>query len=217
MMTVGSKKGGKKAGGRKAAKKPGTRKPYVRKSEQNETEKLEWNEQLERAALLVSQDVLSDEKIAEELGIGRTTLHRWKNDALFVGRVKQIIEEIKAAIVARGIAERQNRVDAYNDRWRKMQEVINQRAKAYAHVTVGGNTGLIVKQTKGIGKGKDFQIVDEYAVDTGLLRELREHEKQAAIELDQWAERHEHTGKGGEDLFKHITVEIVDPHEGSDE
>lgn len=196
MKGEGKKAAGKRAAGREPApKKPRAHKPYVRKVEQNGTEKLEWNEQLERAANLVAQDTLSDEKIAEQLGIGRTTLHRWKSDALFVSRVKQVVEEIKATIVARGIAERQNRIDAYNSRWLKMQEVINQRAKEYSTVTVGGNTGLIVKQTKGIGKGDDFQVIDEYAVDTGLLREMREIEKQAAIELGEWTEKTEHNGK----------------------
>lgn len=55
----------------------------------------------------------------------------------------------------------------------------------------GGNTGLLVRTTKGIGSGDTFQIVDEYAVDTGLLRELREHEKQAAQELGQWIDKSE--------------------------
>jgi hypothetical protein len=31
--------------------------------------------------------------------------------------------------------------------------------------------------------------VEEYQVDTGLLKELREHEKQAAQELGQWSEK----------------------------
>jgi hypothetical protein len=31
--------------------------------------------------------------------------------------------------------------------------------------------------------------VEEYAVDTGLLREMRAHEEQAARELGQWVER----------------------------
>jgi hypothetical protein len=159
---------------------------------QNGTEKLEWNEQLERAALFVAQDSLTDEKIADELGIGRTTLHRWKKDPEFIKRVKQIVEEIQAAIVARGIAERQNRIDALNRRWGLMDAVISQRAKTLANVAGGGNTGLLVRQVKGVGSGEAFQLIEEYAVDTGLLREMREHEKQAAIEVGDWTEKREH-------------------------
>lgn len=181
----------------------------VRRVEQNGTEKLEWNEQLERAALLVAQDSLTDEKIADELGIGRTTLHRWKTDPAFIKRVGEVVAEIQEKIVARGIAEKQNRVDALNRRQKLMEEVIRQRAENLASVPGGGNTGLLVKQVKGIGKGDNFREVEEYAVDTALLREMREHEKQAAIEVGQWTEKRDLTSNG-EDLFKNITVTIVD-------
>jgi hypothetical protein len=167
------------------------RKP-VRRVRQNETEKPAWNEQKEQAALLVAQDKLSDELIAAELGIGRATLARWKVESDFRARVSEIVVEIKARVVARGIAERQNRLDALNDRWHKMKAVISQRATNLASVPGGGNTGLLVRQVKGIGKGEDFQVIEEYAVDTGLLREMREHEKHAAIELGEWTEKREH-------------------------
>jgi hypothetical protein len=166
---------------------------------------------------LVAEDKLSDELIAAEIGIGRRTLATWKTDPAFRERVAEIVEQVKAALVARGILEKQNRLDALNERHQRMCEVIRQRAENLNNVPGGGNTGLLVRQVKGIGKGEDFQVVEEYAVDTALLRELREHEKQAAVELGEWTEKREHTGKDGEDLFKHITVEIVDPHEGSDE
>lgn len=58
----------------------------------------------------------------------------------------------------------------------------------------GGKTGLIVHNVKGVGKGDDFQLIDLYEVDTGLLREMREHEKQAAQELGDWTERVQHDG-----------------------
>lgn len=53
------------------------------------------------------------------------------------------------------------------------------RCDVYQHVP-GGQTGLIVRKIKQTGT--------EYAVDTGLLSEIREHAKQVAIELGQWQE-----------------------------
>ena len=82
-----------------------------------------------------------------------------------------------------------------------MTEVIRQRAVNLKDVPGGGNTGLLVRQVKGIGKGEDFQVVEEYAVDTGLLRELREHEKQAAIELGEWTEKQDVTSGGARLTF----------------
>lgn len=179
--------------GKQAVRKGGVKgRKLARPVQQNATEKSAWNEQKEHAALLVAQDKLSDELIAAELGIDRSTLHRWKVDAAFKKRVVRIVAEIQERVVARGVAERQNRVDALNDRWKRMRRVIEQRAKEHAGYSGGGDTGLIVKQVKGLGKGDEFQIVEEYAVDTGLLREMREHEKQAAIEVGEWTEKREH-------------------------
>ena len=56
----------------------------------------------------------------------------------------------------------------------------------------GGRTGLIVHNVKGVGKGDDFKLIDVYEVDTSLLKEMREHEKQAAIEVGQWQEKVQH-------------------------
>ena len=53
----------------------------------------------------------------------------------------------------------------------------------------GGRTGLITVDWKTLGAGESAQIMPIYSVDTGLLKELREHEKLAAQELGQWEER----------------------------
>ena len=160
--------------------------------QQNATQ-FEWNSKRLKAASLVSEDKLSDDEIAKSVEVNRTTLHRWKQHPEFQAKVQQIIKEAQDKVIAKGVADRQNRVDALNDRWKRMREVINQRAEVYANEEAGGNTGLIVKQVKGIGKGADFQIVEMFAVDTGLLKELREHEKQAAQELGQWVDKQEHS------------------------
>lgn len=195
--------------GKKGAGKGAARRKPARPVRQNETEKAAWTEQKERAAHLLAEDRLSDELIAADLGVSRATLARWKDEPEFKSRRAAIVEEIKARLVALGVAARQNRLDALNDRARRMAEVIRQRAENLKGVPGGGNTGLLVRQVKGIGKGEDFQVVEEYAVDTSLLREMREHEKQAAIEVGEWAEKHEHTGKDGKDLVTSITVNIV--------
>jgi len=55
------------------------------------------------------------------------------------------------------------------------------------------NTGYMVRTVKQIGGGDTAQVVEEFAVDTGLLRELREIEEQAAIECGDWVEKKEPT------------------------
>lgn len=203
---------GSKKSGKKASKKAVKKSPQM---SQNVTG-FEWDSVRERAAYLLAENKLTDELIAKECEIDRRTLARWKTHPEFQARVDNNVEKIRETIVKRGIIEKQNRLDALNDRWQRMTRVIEQRATVYAGIQAGGNTGLLVKQIKGIGKGEDFQVVEEYAVDTGLLKEMREHEKQAAQELGEWTEKREVTGKNGEDLFKHVIVEIVDGNKDSD-
>jgi hypothetical protein len=58
----------------------------------------------------------------------------------------------------------------------------------------GGHTGLLVRTVKSVRDGSDTTIVEEFAVDTGLLREMRELELQVSKELGQFIEKHEHGG-----------------------
>lgn len=109
--------------------------------------------------------------------------------------VLQVIESARAFILEQGISVKQSRIDALNDRWERMKQVITERAAdpSIQHVP-GGKTGLLVHQQKMIGAGPSAQIIDEYQVDTGLLREMREHEKHAAQEMGQWTEKLAVTG-----------------------
>jgi hypothetical protein len=166
----------------------------------------QWTGRRERAAGLVAEDQLSDAEIASQLGITREGLRKWRRQPEFQERVRDVQQQIRAAIVARGIVERQNRVDALNRRWQLMRDVIEARASDMQGVP-GGETGLLLRTYKRVGRD-DYQ--EEYAVDVGLLRELRAHEEQAAKELGQWTEKRELTGKDGGPILI-TTVEVVKP------
>ncbi len=154
----------------------------------------------EQAAQLVAAGKQTDVAIATALKIRPETLWRWRQTTDFMGRVDALQAEMAAAVVAEGIASRTRRIQALNDRWDRMKRVIDERASdpEFSNVA-GGTTGLLVHTVKMIGGGRDATTVDEYAVDTGLLKELRAHEEQAAKELGQWVEktRGEVTGKDG--------------------
>lgn len=157
-----------------------------------------WTKPRERAALLVAQDDLSDEEIARKIGVVRATLETWKLQPAFKERVKGIVEATQKALLLKGITERQNRIDALNDRWAKMRQVVSDRGADPTMVRVpGGNTGLLVRTYKTVGQGANAKPMAEYSVDTGLLKEMRAHEEQAAKELGQWAEKSELTGANG--------------------
>lgn len=172
----------------------------------------------ERAAQLIAAGKQTDDAIANSLAIRRETLYRWRQTEDFRARVEALQAEMAAAVVSEGIALRTARVAALNDRWQRMQRVIAERADDPAMDDVpGGETGLLVHSYKMIGGGRDATTVDEYAVDVGLLKELRAHEEQAAKELGQWAEKQEVTGKNGEPLSQVFTFTIQAPNRDAED
>jgi hypothetical protein len=154
-----------------------------------------WTEGSELAAELVAAGEFSLDAIAERAGVARSTLRRWRQHPEFVARVEQSLAEFRGAVRAAGLSVRERRVKVLNDRWRRLHQVVTERAADPKMQGVpGGSTGLLVHNVKAVGKGEDFRLIDLYEVDTGLLRELREVEKQAAVELGQWTEKLEQTG-----------------------
>jgi hypothetical protein len=149
-----------------------------------------WTKQTERAAQLVAEDKQTDTEIAAEVGVVQRTLERWKQHPTFQQKVAEIVEAYRQSVLTQGIADRVKRVSALNDRWNRMQQVVEERAvdEQMQHVP-GGKTGLMVHQVKAVGRGEDFQLIDLYIVDDGLLSEMRATEKQAAQELGQWEEK----------------------------
>ena len=167
----------------------------------------QWTTAREEAAQMLADDRLTDEQIASKVGITRRALAKWKNFPEFAERVSSIVEAERKAILKRGIAVKANRVGAQNNRWRKLERVMEARANdPLVRDVPGGDTGLIVPEpmllkVQGytdedghfIPTGES-QIVYVYKLDTGLLKEARDLEKQAAIEVEQWTERVKHSG-----------------------
>jgi len=113
---------------------------------------------------------------------------RLLRNPLICSRVAELREIISSQVVKLEIADRNHRVRALQDRWDKLQQVIAERASDPATAAgPGGKTGLLCRTLKSVGSGKDAQLIDEWTVDTGLLREIRAHEQQAAQELGQWS------------------------------
>lgn len=172
-----------------------------------------WNDYVElgekRSFYKLLGGYRSDPKSAPTVRL--RTLKIWSVAFEWQARLAGIAEAERAAIVARGIADKQNRVNALNERWELMKRVVGERAVAEEMQRIaGGKTGLLAHDVKGVGKGDDFQLVDVYEVDTGLLRELREHEMQAAKEMGQWAERRELSGPDGGAIVVKSVRELTD-------
>jgi hypothetical protein len=140
--------------------------------------------------------------IAAEIGISRQMVNRELRDpdnqpliqSLFQPhheRLRKCVER-QIANVERALtmdeAPRLARIEWLTDRITRMRKVIEERAESPVTASVaGGSTGLIVHQERVIGSGESARFVDEYEIDTGLLKELREHEKQLRDELNDFS------------------------------
>ena len=194
-----------------------------------ETGGYQWSERRERAALLLAEDELSDEVIAAQCGVSRSALKKWKQHAEFAARVAGHVEAIRAAILSAGIADRVKRVKALNDRHRRLEQVIDARS-AWAERDAdnrrremddpgadleefeeapGMLTGLVVRVETPVKGG----VKVEYKVDTSMLAEMRDTERQAAQEVGQWTERRDVTSAGkalGVGLFDDLSDDELD-------
>jgi hypothetical protein len=162
----------------------------------------QWTALKRRAVELLASDELSDAHVAAQVSVGRATLTRWKARPEFAAAVQEAVAALGDVARRYAVGRRAARVKALEDRWHALQRVIAERAAAPEMQGVpGGTTGHLCRTVKGIGSGETFRVVEEFEVDTGLLKELREHEKQAAIELGQWEDKHVVQGPHGESPF----------------
>lgn len=170
------------------------------------------------AAYLLAQANLTHQEIADHVGVARQTLWNWRQHPEFIAKYEQYKVEIQEDVRRIGVADMLRRVAAQNDRWNRMRRVIEARADDQSMQEVpGGNTGLLVRTTKSLGSGPSATTVDEYAVDTGLLKALLDHEKQAAQELGQWADRVESKVDLKADMIRLVEVpggfSVPTPHD----
>ena len=154
-----------------------------------------WNTKREEAALHVAHDRLTDEAIAKVAGISKRTLEKWKLLPEFRIRVYEHRERERRELEKRGLRERANRLQAKQRRWTKLEQIVEERGADPEMQTVpGGKTGFIVRQIKQLGAGPSAQIVEEYAVDTGLLRAFDKLEQDTAIEIGEWNDKGSEAG-----------------------
>lgn len=133
-------------------------------------------------------------------------MHNWKQDPEFAAQVGDHIGQIQAAMMRHAIAKKYKRIGVLDDLHTKLLAVVEERGLAMTGEYAGTDTGLVVRQIKSIGTGPNTQTIEEYAVDTGTIREIRALHEQAAKELGQWVEKSQ-----VEDLTRAIELVGVDP------
>jgi AcrR family transcriptional regulator len=150
----------------------------------------------ETAALLIAQGELTVGQIAERVGVSRQTIWNWRQDEAFQAVIARHVDELTREVRSFGIGQLHNRMRALQDRHRRCQRIIDERAiDPKMDGVPGGSTGLLVHEVKIVGTGKAAARVDLYSVDVALLAEMRAIEQQASKELGQWVEKREDESK----------------------
>jgi Helix-turn-helix of insertion element transposase len=161
-------------------------------------EAFKWTSKWLLAAQLLAESLFSKTEIAAKVGVSAVALGAWRKHPEFIAKVEELGNEFRTAVQAEGVAILSNRLAGYNDRWRKLNQVIQERARdAQMQGVPGGKTGMLAHTLKSIGAGEFATTIDVYEVDTGVLKELRSLEEQAARELGQWSDKTDITSKGG--------------------
>lgn len=173
-----------------------------------------WTGRRERAAERIAEDRLTDEQIAAEAGVSRQTLHDWRRHPDFAARVAETVAKTRASVLASGIADKAERIKLYQDITDRLRTVAAERAADPTMADIpGGRTGMLVRGYKSIGSGESARQIEEYSVDGVLARELRDYAKQAAIEMGDWAERRELTGKDGGAIAVDLNLKALSDEE----
>lgn len=156
-----------------------------------------WTAQRTRAALLLAEDALSDEGIANTLGVSAVTLWRWKQHADFTARIAEHVAALDRAVSRYRIAKRRERVRILDQQQTKLLELQDARAVEYREKVPGGATGLMIPQVKIVSDGAGGTMPLTEWVRDDVSPELRALHKQAAQELGQWSEKSTVTHDGG--------------------
>lgn len=152
----------------------------------------------DRAAILFADDEMrpasqpkrTDQSIADEIGVSRATITRWKRDPLFQAMKQDAKGKIIADALKLPIAQKHDRIRRLNDLYETYWEIRRLRAKAYAEsndddVPAWAATGMLLHQPKISASGT---VVSEWAFDKPLDAAIKEAMKLAAQELGQWEE-----------------------------
>ena len=173
-----------------------------------------WKAASERAAALVAAGNLSDFDVAQQVGVSRRTLARWKEEPEFGQRVTDLVKIAREEAKKYAISDKDARVGATNKRWLIVQEIVMEQLENYAARYRAVDENEAAQTEAGVAKDKSAEEI--VGVDADLLREARQLEEHAARLLGQWSDKHEHSGTGSKGPIPVIVIPSIIPlSEGS--
>lgn len=165
-------------------------------------QEFEWDKQKVQAAYLLGTSTMTQKDIGDYIGISPSTISTWKKIPEFKERVDELEQEELEEVMRLPFARKSGRIRKYDELLQGMSKVIEARKEDFRGtpeaLTTGGDTGLVVRKKRALGSGGPFmEIIEEYEVDTGLIKAIESMSTQIAKETGQWQEKSEITGSGG--------------------
>jgi len=118
-------------------------------------------------------------------------------------RISELRKRFREEATCEGVANSFARIRAKARRIGLLEQIRIERGQDVNIQEVpGGKTGLLVREYKG---HSDLPV---YKIDAALLKEIRDLEREIAIELGQWTEKKELTGAGGEPLLDPLVAAL---------
>ena len=148
------------------------------------------------AAKLLAETKLSFPEIAAKVGCSTRTLGYWRDDPAFGRLLDEARNAWRARANAGGLADLDFTLRNLQDRHKRCRAVIEARAADPTYKNQPGwRTGLltVTQKMKSLGDKQGQVEVPEFAVDTGLLEEMRAIEVQIATHLGTWKRRIEYS------------------------
>ena len=156
-----------------------------------DTRNWKWDDKREKAALLLAEDVESDQVIAFQCGVTYQTIARWKRVICFNDRVNEHrtrinehLEQYRAALLRRSIADRYKRIDSIVDDFARTNLLIEERAVAYADAP-GGSSGLLARDCKLVFNNGVMEEIPVYKFDGAVISAREQLRKSVAEELGE--------------------------------
>ncbi len=152
--------------------------------------KFPWTGAAELAVNLIVEGTHGLKEIAEQCHVSVQAIYAWRQHPDFKQRVEEYRAKYAEAVFELGISRVETRVAAQNERWLRMLRLIEARAQDIEMAAVaGGNTGMMAHSRKMLGSGPMATEIDVFEFDAALLKEIRELEKEASVQLGQRLER----------------------------
>ena len=136
-----------------------------------------WDTLSDKAARFAAEG-MPPTLICQNLGLQPNVFESWLANTEFRIRIRSYLEALTEHVMTSGLASRTHRLIAGNERWAAQKTIVAQRAKR-------AKEDPELEKIPGATTG---WVTDKGEFDSALAKEMRDTEKQGAIEVGQWNE-----------------------------